>query len=76
AHPYSSWERGMNENFNGILRMYIPKGVPIINFSKDFIQNATLSINNKRRKKNGYVSSTELFNNEVKKLGLDVATFS
>ncbi|WP_157618638.1 IS30 family transposase [Spirosoma spitsbergense] len=29
AHPYHSWERGLNENTNGLIRQYIPKACPI-----------------------------------------------
>ncbi|MFW3653863.1 IS30 family transposase [Vagococcus fluvialis] len=41
AHPYSSWERGTNERHNGLLRQYVPKGTPIHQYSKQFIQLAT-----------------------------------
>lgn len=34
AHPYSSWERGSNENLNGFIRYYIPKGTPLKQFTR------------------------------------------
>ena len=34
AHPYSSWERGSNENVNGIIRRFIPKGSNMSHYSK------------------------------------------
>ena len=37
AHPYSSWECGLNENFNGLLRQYIPKGTNMRTISDEFV---------------------------------------
>ena len=37
AHPYSSWERGSNENANRLLRRFIPKGSDILKFGKSSI---------------------------------------
>ena len=37
AHPYSSWERGLNENFNGLLRQYIQKIVDMRAISDEFV---------------------------------------
>lgn len=68
AHPYSSWERGSNENCNKLLRIFLPKSCNINSYSEDFVINANDLINMKIRKILGYKSSLELFNLEVDKL--------
>ncbi len=68
AHPYSSWERGSNENCNRLLRLFFPKGCNFNNYTDNDIMNATDLINIKIRKILGYKSSLELFNNELAKL--------
>ncbi|WP_420745769.1 IS30 family transposase [Photobacterium damselae] len=50
AHPYSSWERGLNENFNGLLRQYIPKGTDLRQVSDEYIEQAQTRINLRPRK--------------------------
>jgi IS30 family transposase len=51
AHPYSSWERGSNENFNGMLRRFIKKGRAVSGFSQETIDKTVFWINNLPRKK-------------------------
>ncbi|OPF87082.1 hypothetical protein BW731_10310 [Vagococcus martis] len=68
AHPYSSWERGTNERHNGLLRQFIPKGTPICNYSKQFIQLATEKINLLPRKILNYRQPATLFLEEIQKL--------
>lgn len=70
AHPYSSWERGSNENGNKLLRIFLPKGVNINDYSHSYIFNANSLINNKIRKILGYKSSLQLFNNELASLAI------
>lgn len=65
AHPYSSFERGSNENGNKLLRIFLPKSCNINDYSEDYIINANELINMKIRKILGYKSSLELFNNEL-----------
>ncbi|QCI87342.1 IS30 family transposase [Vagococcus zengguangii] len=68
AHPYSSWERGTNERHNGLLRRFIPKGTPIYKYSKQFIQQATDSINFLPRKLLNYRQPVILFLEELEKI--------
>jgi len=60
AHPYSSWERGSNENANKLIRRFIPKGVDIGEFSHERIQMIEHWINNYPRKKFNGCSSNML----------------
>ena len=50
AHPYSSWERGLNENTNGLLRQYFPKGTDFRTLTQKDIDDAVYKINNRPRK--------------------------
>ncbi|GAP73430.1 IS30 family transposase [Candidatus Symbiothrix dinenymphae] len=61
AHPYSSWERGLNENTNGLIRQYIPKGTDFDDYSHDYIKLIQSKINSRPREKLGFKSPTEVF---------------
>ena len=50
ARPYCSWQRGTNENTNGLIRRYLPKGTCFKNLWKDELQNIVNKLNNRPRK--------------------------
>ncbi len=62
AHPYSPWERGSNENANGLIREYLPKGVSLHSYDEGYIDQVQTVINNRPRKSLNYLSSQEVFN--------------
>lgn len=68
AHPYSSWERGINENTNGLLRRYFPKGTDFMMLSEEEIQAAVDKLNHRPRKTRGYKTPYELFTGQSTKL--------
>lgn len=68
CHPFSSWERGSNENANGIIRRWIPKGTPLENYDTSYIQSVQVWQNELPRKKLEYASSAELFNYHISQL--------
>ena len=68
AHPYSSYERGTNENGNKLLRKFLPKSCNINSYTENYLMQANELINTKIRKILGYKSSLELFNLELAKL--------
>ena len=61
AHPYTSWERPQNERHNGLFRAFVPKGVSIEAFSAEYILAAADELNGRPRKKLGYRTPEELF---------------
>ena len=62
AHPYSSWERGSNENANRLIRRFIPKGSNIDKYSDAEIKEIEDWINNYPRKIFGYKTANEIYN--------------
>jgi IS30 family transposase len=61
AHPYSSWERGLNENTNGLVRQYFPKKSDFSKITDRQIKKAVERLNNRPRKTLGYKTPNEVF---------------
>lgn len=61
AHPYHSWERGSNENTNGLLRQFIPKNRPFADLTQLQLQHYIDNINNRPRKMHAFKTSIEIF---------------
>ena len=62
AHPYSSWERGLNENTNGLVRQYLKKGSCFIAINDADLEVIADQLNNRPRKTLGYATPNEIFN--------------
>lgn len=61
AHPYHSWERGLNENTNGLLRQYFPKSTNFLQVKQDEVNEAVYKLNHRPRKCLGYKTPHEVF---------------
>ncbi|OGY58247.1 MAG: hypothetical protein A3H67_03965 [Candidatus Buchananbacteria bacterium RIFCSPLOWO2_02_FULL_46_11b] len=61
AYPYHSWERGSNENFNGLLRQYFPKGTPFATITQKDVNKAVRELNHRPRKRLNYLTPHEVF---------------
>lgn len=61
AHPYSSWERGANENMNGLVRQYIPKNRDLTSVSNDELDLIMHKLNHRPRKCLDFKSPFEVF---------------
>jgi IS30 family transposase len=61
THPYCSWEKGLIENTNKLIRQYIPKRANFDDFSEKQIKEIQYKINNRPRKKLNYYSPKEIF---------------
>jgi len=61
AHPYSSWERGLNENTNGLIRQYFPKGSSFGNITDKDIDEVMEKLNHRPRKTLNYKTPHSVF---------------
>jgi IS30 family transposase len=61
AHPYSSWERGANENTNGLIRQYFPKGSSFEEITDEDVKRVQHRLNHRPRKTLNYKTPFEVF---------------
>lgn len=78
CHPYSSWERGSNENSNMLLRGYLPKRKDITDLTQEELDDIAEELNNRPRKRLGYKTPNEVYQEYMLKLqkGKNVAVDS
>jgi IS30 family transposase len=70
ARPFASWERGSNENLNGLLRQYIPKKRAMSTVSDEEIRMIQNRLNNRPRKRLGFKTPAEVFHQSLKRVAL------
>ena len=61
AHPYHSWERGLNENTNGLIRQYFPKGIDFSKVSPEQVAKVQEKLNRRPRKCLDYQTPHDIF---------------
>ena len=62
ANPYHSWERGTNENTNGLIRQYLPKGTSMENLTQQQCDHVAYQLNTRPRERYDFKTPLELFN--------------
>lgn len=70
ADAYASWQRGLNENTNGLLRQYFPKKSCFTSIDPDYLEAVQNKLNNRPRKTLNFKSPLQVFSAECSKLGI------
>ena len=66
ADPHSPWQRGSNENTNGLLRQYLPKGTDLSIYSQAELNQIALSLNTRPRKRHQFRTPLEVYNDHLR----------
>jgi IS30 family transposase len=69
ADPYSAWQRGLNENTNGLIRQYVPKASEVRSLTDRQVQHIMDRLNNRPRKSLGFLTPNEIFYERKKLTG-------
>lgn len=69
ADPKSPWQRGSNENTNGLLRQYFPKGSDLSDYSQDQLDAIVMKLNTRPRETLGYITPAPRLQSSVASTG-------
>ena len=61
TNPYHAWERGLNENTNGLVRQYFPKGIDFTKITHSKIRDVEFLLNTRQRKSLNFQTPHEVF---------------